>query len=309
MRVGQMAAEIEMHVRGLTIQTAEVSGVPSILRVLNGPQLTKSIDGLAQFAFLETIIHQLKALPMYKMEANTSIDRSVVGESQRLVNQIAQWCSPIAAALKSAAPPEVPMSIFIRLPQTQTLDELSDIVAIVRRAVDIPAKRVFKGELKFGGFDTGSEWFQFISDNVDTLVLISKFFSAYVSIRGSLLEYRRQSIAIEALAATATATATPTPDQARQASNMLIDILRGKIKDLFRTTAEELYKIISSDADNESINALTIALEDVDNLYERGALFQLGGGAPDEAKTVMPDPIYKELTDIRYEQKRLPPKP
>lgn len=136
----------------------------------------KSIEELSRFPFFVEQIKELKDTPIFNttrqdlMTVNSTVDSTIKSKSRELQAQITGLIRFIDEILIET---DEENSIHIKLPELNTIDDLTDILKDLKRAIEIPSLEI-GGEAKIVSFEKGSIWIEIFIGATIAVRLIGK---------------------------------------------------------------------------------------------------------------------------------------
>jgi hypothetical protein len=188
-------------------------------------------------------------------------------------------------ALDTTLPAQDPLSVAIRIPHPNTLDDLTETVKHVQDVLQGTIHRIFNETFKVKGFDVGSEWLELAVASQVVLAFIGglltmsyRYLSRGVQLRIQEEEAQKLEIGKDHL-------------KALQEANAVM------LEAYARKMAEELHeKHAPKPSDNENVNMTFLAIKEISAMICQGLEIRPALSAPSEAREEFSLP--KELVEV-----------
>jgi hypothetical protein len=137
----------------------------------------KSTNGTERTFTMRAALERLSAVPSLRKEVAEILREPLLGGQgpfsaevvaslfERKLSRLRMKAEVLHEAIAGILATEDPLSIAIRLPDARSLDELKTIVHELQHVFEEPVKAVLgsdAGEVRFQGFDVGSEWLELV---------------------------------------------------------------------------------------------------------------------------------------------------
>ncbi len=254
---------------------------PGARIALKGGSVRDALQALRALQPLRARVESIAAIPAV---LHAGPDEEIAGPSDqvslahRSIRELHQSAQVLLELIDELLPAEKELSFAFKLPATQTLDELSDIVRELRVIFDSPARRLFGEGVSFHGLDSGSAWIEMLAISNGVLL----FTAALVNTSHKLADKQLQNSKAQELYS-----------ELGAFSDQLRATAAEGLKKIARQWAEDLLDAHATDElptheRAEALNATVDAVERLSKLFLRAAEVRLALAAPKEAKETMP---------------------
>lgn len=167
-------------------------------------------------------------------------------------------------------------TIHVKLPELNTIDDLTDILKDLKRAVEIPSLEV-GGQAKIVSFERGSIWIQIFVGATIAVRLIGKLVKIATDANIELKKGQVFGQYINNL----------------KLKNEVLEMIKKaqeeQLKSLIQQGASEIDDSEFDDTNNERVERLKLAIRSMSDLLNKGAEFLPSSKSSDEIKNIFPD--------------------
>lgn len=254
------------------------------------------LEELSRFNFLKIQIDQLKQLSniYYSRLPNIIVDQKTYNKFAELINIIKMKCESVIEAISEAIPNQNENSISIKIPDINSLSELTkitkDLDTILNQSL---INKYFEAKVEIQNFDSGTNWIEVIVGTGVALNFVAGLTWSAAVIRKKLLEgdmlkqqvtsYKIQNDALQAI-----------ENGLEEEIELLCD----------REAKSLIDENNIKDPNPEFIKRVQHSIKLLAGLLKKGAEVHSALNAPEEAKNLFPD--YAKLSNIHSKIKELP---
>ncbi len=265
--------------------TPGAQGQPPLIAITGRDAFLESVKEISKIAWFAESARQIFSInalrrpgdPLY-LSAEEWKPVSILGAD--MISRGNAMLSALSEVLREQSA----MSLAIKLPHADTLDDLRRRIQQVQDTIESPVKRIFDESFVFGGFDVGSEWLEFANMTQPVLLFIAGLLAAsykYLKL-GAECELREKEIERYAIG-------NEHLKSVQQANAALLQAV-------VRKMAEELNEERSqAPIQNENINITLVAIKDLSSLIKEGLVARPALSAPAVVQEGFSRP--KELMD------------
>jgi hypothetical protein len=265
----------------LDIGHEDIKNQPKIIKLTNIQQVIYALKRLETTGILKSKFDKIKVVEAFYLSPHETISFPRP-QAEQLIQNIAnlrQELMVIRTIIPEIIPTQNELSLSIKLPKIDDLDELSGIIKKLDKIFNqLLVNKYVEGQVKLQNFDTGSNWIEVLTNSLPALSVIS--FIIYM-----VIQLKREQIKNNELLEVARnrkITNDMLENISKQLSSNLDTLLENDIKSLMQRAG-------APDTDKEYFERIKYCVNEMTGLIDKGLQFFPASKSPNEIKSIFPD--------------------
>lgn len=293
MRLRSYLKELEIINNDFNLKTSPRNSNPPTFQLMDIKNLKFKLDSLYELHLFDNQIENLKKQSFY----NQTLDKIVISSSENALLEkeifnISNSISLLNSLLKNIIPKESNDLISIKIP---TPHNFTDIEKITNKLNLIFSQTLLNdkinGSIKIANFDSGSFWIDFLVGTGEVVTVVASIcWSSAVAFKklqeGLLLQQQVKALKIS-----------------NDAFKEIVDKHKENYNEIVESEAKFIQNEHFKDTDNEQLGRIKLAINELADLFSKGAEIYPSIEAANQIKEQFPD--YKKLETIESKIKKL----
>lgn len=281
MRLRDIYQLINEHAIKLDIGHADLKNQPKIVKLTNIQQVIHALKTLETTGILKSKFEKIKSIEAFYLSPHESISfpRAQAEHLIQNITNLRQELMVIRTIIPEIIPSQNELSLSIKLPTIDDLDELSGIIKKLDTVFkQLLVNKYVKGHVKLQNFDTGSNWIEVLMSSLTALNIIA--YIIYIAI-----QLKREQIKNKELIEVA---------RNRKITNDMLENLNKQLCSNLNTFSDNYIKSVmkragAPDNDKEYFERIKYCINEITSLIDKGFQFFPASKSPNEIKSVFPD--------------------
>ena len=281
MRLRDIGNVIDENIKLLQHRLLKISSDPNQLRLDNVFNIRESVERISGTGVFDSEIIPIKKFETLFLSSTDSIVllKSEATELSNHIIRLSNRMNVFNSVAKQVLPEQNENSLSIRLPDTRSLAELSDIFSKLDKIFNqLLVHKKIKGGVALQNFDTGSEWIEILFNSIKAVFIISTL--AYMVILVKREEIKNQEL-LEVV-------------RNRKITNDLIERLSEEMlaqssKLIDDKMSEFIQEAGIDKKDNEYFERYKNCVSILTELIDKGLKFFPSTKSPNDIKSILPD--------------------
>ena len=293
MNLLEVRSTINENISDLTYRSSYQSGNDKTPYAVSGLQkLRSALNGLKTIPFIQAELDTLKSSWLYATYTDeaqvSSTDNSLVSS---LISKIKIGLEFLLRTMEISEYAHLPETLYIKLPETKTFDELAKVSNDLKKGIDLPIHdENVQGEINILSAESGSIWLIVSVGTTAAVNLIAAICWSAAVIRKKNAEARIFELHAKTL------------ELKNDAIDTFVDAQKKQINNILSNEAESIANNNYSRNDPENVERLKLSISTIADLIERGTQILPASKEPDVIKSF---PDYNNLALIESSIKQL----